>query len=127
MALRPKYQQLIDAAEKSGVTNLQVREQDNVLYIDGNAPSEEIKKSLWDIYNKIDPDYRSGDLVLNLNVVGDSGKKMSQEYMVVKGDNLTKIGKKYGVTWQEIYELNKDIIKNPDLIQPGWKLKIPAK
>jgi nucleoid-associated protein YgaU len=31
------------------------------------------------------------------------------------------------VKWQEIYEVNKDQIKNPDLIHPGWKLKIPAK
>ena len=45
MALRAKYQSLIDAATKSGVTNLQVREQGNVLYIDGNAPSEEVKKA----------------------------------------------------------------------------------
>ena len=127
MALRAKYQQLLDAATKSGVTNLQVREQGDVLYIDGNAPSEEVKKSLWDLYNKIDPDYRAGDLVLNVNVFGSSEKQGQQEYVVVKGDNLTKIGKKYGVTWKEIYEVNKDIIKDPDLIQPGWKLKIPQK
>jgi nucleoid-associated protein YgaU len=127
MALRSKYQQLIDTATKSGVTNLQVREQGNILYIDGNAPSEEVKKSLWDLYNKIDPDYRAGDLVLNLNVFGSSAKSAQQEYVVVKGDNLTKIGHKYGVSWKEIYEVNKDIIKDPDLIQPGWKLKIPQK
>jgi nucleoid-associated protein YgaU len=127
MALRAKYQQLIDTATKSGVTNLQVREQGNVLYIDGNVPSEEVKKSLWDVYNKIDPDYRAGDLVLNINVFGSSANTAQQEYVVVKGDNLTKIGQKYGVGWKEIYELNKDIIKDPDLIQPGWKLKIPQK
>jgi nucleoid-associated protein YgaU len=127
MALRAKYQQLIDAATKSGVTNLQVREQENVLYMDGNAPSEEVKKSLWDLYNKIDPDYRAGDLVLNLNVFGSRTTPAQQEYVVVKGDNLTKIGKKYGVSWKEIYAVNKDIIKDPDLIQPGWKLKIPQK
>jgi nucleoid-associated protein YgaU len=50
-----------------------------------------------------------------------------QEYEVVSGDNLSKIGKKYGMGWKEIYEANKDLIKDPDLIQPGWKLKIPAK
>src|SRR5215212_6040151 len=126
MALRAKYQQLIDAATNSGVTNLQVREQENVLYIDGNAPSEEVKKSLWDLYNKIDPDYRSGDLVLNVNVFGSSTKPAKHEYVVVKGDSLSKIGHKYGVSWKEIYELNKDQIKDPDLIQPGWKLKIPS-
>lgn len=127
MALRAKYQQLIDAANESGVTNLQVREQGDVLYIDGNAPSEQVKKNLWDLYNKIDPDYRAGDLVLNVNVFGGEQATTGQEYEVVKGDNLTKIGKKYGIGWKEIYEANKDVIKDPDLIQPGWKLKIPSK
>ena len=128
MALRAKYQQLIDAANQSGVTNLEVREQNNVLYIDGQAPSEAVKKKLWDLYNKIDPDYRAGDLVLNVNVFGGSNATVAeQEYTVVSGDNLSKIGKMYGVSWKEIYEINKDKIKDPDLIQPGWKLKIPAK
>ena len=56
-------------------------------------------------------------------------KKASEnrEYVVVKGDSLSKIGQKYGVAWKDIYELNKDIIKDPDLIHPGWKLKIPGK
>lgn len=127
MALRAKYQQLIDAANQSGITNLQVREQGDVLYIDGNAPSEQVKKNLWDLYNKIDPDYRAGDLVLNVNVFGGEAAATVEEYEVVKGDNLTKIGKKYGIGWKEIYEANKDVIKDPDLIQPGWKLKIPNK
>lgn len=68
MALTEKYKQLIDAANAGGVTNLQVREQDNVLYIDGEAPSGSVKDTLWDIYGKIDPDFRSGDLVMNVNV-----------------------------------------------------------
>jgi nucleoid-associated protein YgaU len=127
MALRAKYQQLIDAANRSGVTNLQVREQGNVLYIDGNAPSEAVKKQVWDVYNKIDPDYRSGDLVLNLAVTGGGSASGTTEYVVVSGDSLSKIGQKYGVSWQEIYQANKDQIKDPDLIQPGWKLKIPKK
>lgn len=68
MALQDKYKALTDAATSSGVTNLQVREQDNVLYVDGDAPSGDVKDKLWGIYNQIDPDYRAGDLVLNVNV-----------------------------------------------------------
>ncbi|MGN6352449.1 MAG: LysM peptidoglycan-binding domain-containing protein [Parafilimonas sp.] len=121
MALQDKYNELVTAAQTAGVTGLQVREQDNVLYIDGQAPSEEVKKQLWDIYNKIDPDYRAGDLVLNIT----TAEGAATEYEVRAGDNLTKIGKQFGLSWQKIYEANKDVISNPDLIQPGWKLKIP--
>ena len=68
MALQDKYKELIDAAKAAGVSNLQVREQENVLYIDGEASSGQIKDNLWNIYNKIDPDFRAGDLIMNVNV-----------------------------------------------------------
>jgi nucleoid-associated protein YgaU len=50
-------------------------------------------------------------------------------YVVQKGDTLSKIAKQfYGNTtdWRRIYEANRDRIKDPDVIQPGWKLEIPA-
>ena len=68
MALQDKYQELINAANTSGVNNLQVREQDNVLYIDGEAPNGQVKDNLWNIYNQIDPDFRSADLIMNIDV-----------------------------------------------------------
>lgn len=44
-------------------------------------------------------------------------------YTVVKGDNLTKIGKKYGVSWKSIAQLNN--IKAPlYIIRVGQKLRI---
>lgn len=46
-------------------------------------------------------------------------------YVVQKGDTLWGIAEKYNTTWQEIYELNKDVIgDNPNLIYPGQVLKI---
>jgi len=50
-------------------------------------------------------------------------------YVVVKGDSLSKIAKReYGDAnkWRTIYEANKDLINDPDLIYPGQDLKIPA-
>lgn len=68
MALQEKYKTLVETANASGVTSLQVREQDNVLYIDGEAPSGAVKDKLWEVYNQIDPDFRAGDVVMNINV-----------------------------------------------------------
>ncbi len=70
MAVQAKYAELINAAKNSGVSNLQVREQNNMLYIDGEAPNGQVKDNLWSIYNKLDPDFRSGDLVLDVKVSG---------------------------------------------------------
>ncbi|MCP2029796.1 nucleoid-associated protein YgaU [Flavobacterium sp. HSC-32F16] len=122
MSLQDKYRELTNVADELGIANLQVREQDNVLYIDGTAKSAADKEKLWNAYGKIDPDYRSADVVMNIEVE----EHISKEYTVEVGDSLSKIGKAYGVSWQDIFEANKDIISNPDLIQPGWKLKIPT-
>ena len=75
MALQEKYKQLIDAANAEGISNLQVREQDNVLYIDGEASNGASKDKLWDIYGKLDPDFRSADVVMNVNVAAGAGTK----------------------------------------------------
>lgn len=75
MALQEKYKQLTDAAASEAISNLQVREQNNVLYIDGEASSGASKDKLWNIYNQIDPDFRAGDLVMNINVAGGAGTK----------------------------------------------------
>jgi nucleoid-associated protein YgaU len=121
--LRDKYQSLIAMAEGSGVSDLEIQEQDNVLHIHGTAPSEAVKQQLWDEYNRLDPDMRSGDVVLSLEVAAGS----EVFYTVQSGDSLSKIATKYtGVTWQKIFEANRDQIKNPDLIHPGQKLRIPT-
>jgi nucleoid-associated protein YgaU len=59
-------------------------------------------------------------MVLNINAPAGS------TYEVKAGDSLSKIGKKVGKSWQEIYEANKAVIgNNPDLIKPGQMLQIP--
>jgi nucleoid-associated protein YgaU len=58
---------------------------------------------------------------------GTSGSE--QSYTVVAGDSLSKIAKRfYGDAnkWSRIHEANRDQIKNPDLIYPGQKLRIPG-
>lgn len=55
-------------------------------------------------------------------------EKKEESYVVVAGDSLSKIAKRlYGDAnqWRRIFEANRDRIKDPDLIQPGWKLRIP--
>jgi nucleoid-associated protein YgaU len=52
----------------------------------------------------------------------------ARTYVVQSGDSLSKISKKFygdANSWKRIFEANKDVVKNPDLIQPGWKLRIP--
>jgi nucleoid-associated protein YgaU len=51
-------------------------------------------------------------------------------YEVKSGDTLSKIAKtEYGNAndYMLIFEANKDILKDPNKIYPGQKLKIPPK
>ena len=63
--LQEKYKDLIATAKAS---NLQVAEQEGVLRIQGEAPTAAIKDQLWDTYGKLDPNFLSGDVVMDVNV-----------------------------------------------------------
>ncbi len=55
-------------------------------------------------------------------------EEQTQFYTVESGDSLSKIAKKLmgdGNKWPKIFEANKEVIKNPDLIYPGQQLRIP--
>lgn len=50
------------------------------------------------------------------------------EYTIEKNDTLQKISKKfYGSysKWSKIYEVNKDVIKDPNRLKPGVMIKVP--
>jgi hypothetical protein len=121
MAVTDKYQSLIDLANQNGVSNLQIAEQDDVLYITGTTNNGDVKQQLWDEYSRLDPEYRSGDLVLNIEVEGGG----YEEYTVQPGDSLSKIASHWGVNWKEIWDVNRSEVKDPNLIHPGQTLRIP--
>jgi uncharacterized protein YgiM (DUF1202 family) len=86
MALQDKYKELTNAATAAGISNLQVREQDGVLYVDGTAPSGAVKDQLWSIYDKLDPNFTSGDLILNVDV--NTGANVSKVKVTTDSSNL---------------------------------------
>jgi len=70
-----------------------------------------------------DPNLIYPDQVLNIRSM------FKGFYTVKKGDTLWDIAKKpeiYGdpMKWRKMYKLNKDVIKNPDLIYPNQRFKV---
>ncbi len=56
-------------------------------------------------------------------------KVSTREYTIKKGDTLWKIAQNElgkGYRWKYIYELNKDVIKNPNKLRAGKKIVIPV-
>ncbi|TXF77739.1 SH3 domain-containing protein [Chryseobacterium sp.] len=68
--LQNKYAAVISAAQSAGVSNLQVSEQDGILYISGNASSTGIKDSVWNALGTIDSTYSASDINLDVQVAG---------------------------------------------------------
>lgn len=67
-----------------------------------------------------------------ITVVGQAGTPDQAgvgEYIVQSGDSLWKIAVRFtgkGTNWTVIYEMNRDTMRNPDVLRIGQKLKIPA-
>jgi nucleoid-associated protein YgaU len=64
------------------------------------------------------------------NVQSGGSSTATKIYEVKPGDSLSKIARReYGDAnaWKRIFEANRDLIKDPDKIFPGQKLKIPPK
>ncbi|MBW8362110.1 MAG: SH3 domain-containing protein [Kaistella sp.] len=68
--LQNKYAAVISAAQAGGVSNLQVSEQDGILYISGNASSTGAKDAVWNALGTIDSTYSASDINLDVQVAG---------------------------------------------------------
>lgn len=93
--------------------------------------AEEVKAGLWgngtERKNRLEA--AGYDYEVIQDIVNKSYEKPAQPtytvYTVVSGDNLSKIGSKFGVRWQDIAAING--IPGPKyIIYPGQKLKIPT-
>lgn len=70
-----------------------------------------------------------GKIANHIEVKGATPGGSARTYTVKAGDSLSKIAREvYGDAsqWKKIHEANTGRIKDPDRIQPGWTLNIPA-
>ena len=76
MALSDKYAELIQTATTLGVADLSTAEKDGVLHVSGTAKSTADYDTLWALYDKIDPNMASGDLMMNIDIKADAGARL---------------------------------------------------
>lgn len=118
-----------------GVRNLSAKIDGKTVTLTGDAPSREITVQVMENFDKL----VKTDNTLNAIRVDapkpaptpappPPPKPVERIHEVVAGESLSKIAQKYygnGNKYMKIFEANKDILSNPDLIKPGQKLRIP--
>jgi nucleoid-associated protein YgaU len=107
------------------VTGLNVKDVGGLTAVYGSVGTEEEKqKAERAIEEKV------GKISNHIEVRGGTAAGGgARTYTVKSGDSLSKIAKAmYGDAsqWKKIHQANSDKIKDPDKIQPGWTLNIPA-
>jgi nucleoid-associated protein YgaU len=136
--LKQKYAAALQTIQQRGVKLSHLHVQDNKLYIEGAAPSEDIKNEVWNQIKAADSTY--SDLTANITVdsslpqpqaaaaAAAGAPSGSNTYTVQPGDSLSKIAKQYygnANDYNKIFEANRDKLSDPNKIQVGQVLVIP--
>ena len=129
--LKSKYHTVLGTIEQQDVQLQNLHVQDGKLFIRGTAPSEEAKNRVWDQIKLVDSDYSdlSADISVNPSLGVTSSSSSSETYTVQSGDTLSEISQKYygdSNEYMRIYYANRDKLSDPDKIQVGQQLVIPA-
>ncbi len=125
MALKDKYAGVIGLIQSVGAKGQDVQESGGKLSIKGTTEYQLQKDLIWDAIKK-----QAG---WEQEVVADIQVEKTDIFgiwEVKPGDSLSKIAKSAyddAGKYMKIFEANKNILKDPNMIHPGQKLVIPNK
>lgn len=110
-----------------GIEGLKVKFADGVATISGTAASSEAMEKAVLMAGNV---HGVNEVkIQGLDVASGQVEGLKVEYYVIeKGDTLSKIAKQfYGDAnkYPQIFEANREVIRDPDLIYPGQKIRIP--
>ncbi|MCB0579283.1 MAG: peptidoglycan-binding protein LysM [Phaeodactylibacter sp.] len=107
------------------VQNLEVELQDDTAIISGEVSSQAEREKVILAVGNVTGIAAVDD---RLTVSAPEPEPEAQFYEVKKGDSLSKIAKQFygnAMKYPVIFEANKPMLKDPDLIYPGQMLRIP--
>ena len=111
-----------------GIQGLEVAFKDGMCSLAGQCPSAEAMQKAVLLAGNVQG--VSGVNIANLKVPPPTPIEEKVEYYIIqKADTLSKIAKQYygdANKYPVIFEANREVIKNADLIFPGQKIRIPA-
>ena len=118
-----KIKDSIEAANP-GITNLDVHYNNGVVELSGVADSAEALEKAVLMAGNV-----KGVSEVKADAVSAPPEQAKVEYYIIqKGDTLSAIAKRYygnAKDYPRIFEANREVIKDADLIYPGQKIRIP--
>ena len=129
--LKQKYASVLELIKRSNVRLDHLHVEGDKLVLKGAAPNQDVKNDVWNAIKAVDASFSdlSTDITIDSSLPAPASAAAARTYSVKSGDTLSKISKEfYGDAGQymKIFEANKDKLKDPDQIQVGQELKIPA-
>lgn len=106
-----------------GISDLQVEVQDDVATISGSAADQAAYEKAVLLAGNVE-----GVGKVEAGALAGAGGKEAEFVLIQSGDTLWGIAERSygnGARYQEIFEANREVIENPDLIYPGQKIRIP--
>ena len=116
--------------DNPGVENLKIEVKEGVATIKGDAKSPSaFEKVILMVGNALGiSEVKADEMTVEGKTAPAPAEEDVQFYVIVKGDNLSKIAKHfYGDPnkYPLIFEANREVIQDPNLIFPGQKIRIP--
>ena len=124
MGLRDMYAYAIQ--QSKGKFHGNAEERDGKLHFKGTVATEAEKNEIWTAIKTI-PTWQK-DIVADIQVTGGAAPAAAKTYTVKAGDTLGAIAKEHlgnAGAYMKIFELNKDLLTDPNKIQPGQVLRLP--
>jgi len=122
--IKAKYQSVLDLGEKLNIQNGNVQEEAGQLKVWGTAGTPYEKNLIWDEIKRVGGDEPS-DIMADIQVADET---VYHRHTVASGESLSKIAKHYykdPMKYNAIFDANRNILNNPDMIHPGQELIIP--
>ncbi len=109
--------------DNPGVTDLSVAVHEGVVSLSGEAASGEALEKAVLLAGNV----KGVEKVMAVTVKAADEPRV-EYYEIASGDSLSAIAKKFygdAMQYPRLFEANKEVIKDPDKIYPGQKIRIP--
>jgi len=119
-------QRMLETVMPGQISDLVVTDDDGTVTLIGQAATPEVREKAILMAGNVQGVGKVNDDALTVAEVEE--KPEPTFYTIQKGDSLSKIAKaQYGsaMQWKALFEANKGIIDDPDMIYPGQTIRIP--